>query len=128
VSKVYVASLLNVGVDTRDLAPRVSAKTQWKGKHFDPDWDAKERAKIKQLKDAAIQSDKPQATYSLEREEASSHDLFLDRGGVAGFRDKQEGGGTSGKGKWISNEDFVTLQGIRQFKTNVSLQIEEERR
>lgn len=70
VGKVYVANVLNMGVDTRDLAPQRSMKTQWRGKHFDPEWDAKELAKVKHFKEAGVQSNM-EATSAPARKQPS---------------------------------------------------------
>ena len=51
---VYAASKLNQAVDTSDLTFKVRKGTQYKGKHFDPEFEAKEKAKIKTYKEAEM--------------------------------------------------------------------------
>lgn len=53
--KVYASQQLNAAVDTSDLVPECfHAETQYKHTDYDPDYEAKELAKIKRYAEVSV--------------------------------------------------------------------------
>ena len=166
--KVYAPTRLNQNVDTMDLCEMFHAESQYNPLDFDPESEAKERAKIKTYEEVDMQTEpvlfavenvdgggttdkqsRRSGNQLLEEELlylsgdgagthlapggdfGSSEELLKKKSSmrIDDFHHRSTAGlGTAGGGKWLTQEDYQQYQGLKTLKTQLLMQLEEERR
>lgn len=134
---VYATHKLNVAIDTSDLKEFTTRWTQYKPKHFDPEFEAKERAKIKTYAENETQTDQQQnrpfsssTQKGGEDQSINASDTFGENHSVPPSYTKKDSmkeypsmhqnaqnASMAGLGKWITNEEHAQLAGLRSLKT-----------
>ena len=165
--KVYAPTRLNQNVDTMDLCEMFHADSQYNPLDFDPEWEAKERAKIKSYEEVDMQTEpvffavenvdgggttdkqsRRSGNQLLEEELlylsgdgagthlapggdfGSSEELLKKKSSmrIDDFHHRSTAGLVTAAGKWLTLEDYQQFQGLKTLKTQLLMQIEEERR
>ena len=165
--KVYAPTRLNQNVDTMDLCEMFHADSQYNPLDFDPEWEAKERAKIKTYEEVDMQTEpvffaienvdgggttdkqsRRSGNQLLEEELlylsgdgagthlapggdfGSSEELLKKKSSmrIDDFNHRSTAGLGTAAGKWLTLEDYQQFQGLKTLKTQLLMQIEEERR
>jgi hypothetical protein len=165
--KVYAPTRLNQNVDTMDLCEMFHADSQYNPLDFDPEWEAKERAKIKTYEEVDMQTEpvffavenvdgggttdkqsRRSGNQLLEEELlylsgdgagthlapggdfGSSEELLKKKSSmrIDDFHHRSTAGLGTAAGKWLTLEDYQQFQGLKTLKTQLLMQIEEERR
>ena len=165
--KVYAPTRLNQNVDTMDLCEMFHAESQYNPLDFDPEWEAKERAKIKTYEEVDMQTEpvlfavenvdgggttdkqsRRSGNQLLEEELlylsgdgagthlapggdfGSSEELLKKKSSmrIDDFNHRSTAGLGTAAGKWLTLEDYQQFQGLKTLKTQLLMQIEEERR
>jgi hypothetical protein len=165
--KVYAPTRLNQNVDTMDLCEMFHADSQYNPLDFDPEWEAKELAKIKTYEEVDMQTEpvffaienvdgggttdkqsRRSGNQLLEEELlylsgdgagthlapggdfGSSEELLKKKSSmrIDDFNHRSTAGLGTAAGKWLTLEDYQQFQGLKTLKTQLLMQIEEERR